>query len=286
MSQFTEIKTYVLNNGKEIPKIGLGVYDIPQNKTAQITYEALNKGYTHFDTAEYYDNEEEVGEGIAKWLKQSPQNKREKVFYVTKVFSPDGYNATKTTVEEMLAKVKDIDYIDLVLVHSPLSNKKNRLRTWEALQDAVFEGKVKSIGVSNYGIHHIQELLNWEGLKIKPVVNQIELHPWLMRTSLVEFCKKNEIILEAYCPLTHGMKLKDPTLLEISNKYKKSPAQILIKWSLQQGFVVLPKSSNIERLSENLNVFDFEITPKDIDILSHPDAYERFGDWDPTNYTG
>ncbi|KAJ9112054.1 hypothetical protein QFC19_000977 [Naganishia cerealis] len=244
-----------LNNGLKIPVIAMGVYMTPAGVASQVAYNALKVGYRHIDSAEFYKNEKEVGEGI-----------------------------TKRAIDECLQKVKDLQYIDMVLIHSPQSNRTKRLETWKALQEAVKSGKIKSIGVSNYGVHHMKELLEWDGLEIKPVVNQVELNPWLMRTHIVDYAKANGIVMEAYSPLTRGKNFHDPTLVQLAKKYQKTPAQVLIRWSLQQGFVVLPKSEKKDRAVENINVFDFDILSQDMKLLSHPESSQRFTNWDPTTY--
>lgn len=280
--------TYKLNNGAYIPVIALGVYKTATNVARKVVYDALNAGYRHFDTAEFYGNEKEVGQGIDQWLKDSGE-KRELVFYTSKIYdNHQGYKEAAKQIDVSLNRVKSLGYIDLLLIHSPLTSKEERLGTWKALQEAVKAGKVKSIGVSNYAIHHLNELFEWEGLEILPVVNQIELSPWLMRDELDDFCKTKNIYLQAYCPLTRGVKFGDPTLVELSKKYNKTPAQILIRWSLQKGYIVLPKSENKQRLIENLQVFDFDILKEDIDALSHPEAKEIFAGWyqDPLEFTG
>lgn len=260
---------------------------MPKEITADVTYLALEIGYRHFDSAELYGNEKEVAEGISKWLKNNKGTKREDIFYTTKIFDDhQGYRRAKAAIEVCLRKAKDLEYIDLVLIHSPQTNRDQRLGTWKALQEAVNEGKIKSIGVSNYGVHHIQELLLWKELTVKPVVNQIELHPWMMRTEIVNFCKAHDIILEAYCPLAHGLMMKDEVLQKMSKKYGKTGAQILIRWSLQMGFVPLPKTADKERAIQNFQVYDFEILEQDMEEISHPDAYERTGGWDPVHYRG
>lgn len=278
--------TFKLNNGNTIPVIALGVYKTSTNVAKQVVYDALEAGYRHFDSAEFYGNEREVGEGIAKWLKEKGE-KRESVFYTTKIFNNhQGYQKAARQIDASLSEVKELGYIDLVLVHSPLTNRELRLGTWKALQEAVEAGKIKNIGVSNYGIHHVQELLEWEGLKIKPVVNQVELSPWLTRHELDEWSKKHDILLQAYCPLTRGIKFSDPVLVEVSEKYGKTPAQVLIRWSLQMGFNVLPKSEKKLRVIANLDVFDFEISEEDMNKLTHPEAKEIFSGWgvDPLEY--
>lgn len=280
-------KTIKLNNGLTIPLIALGVYLTPKSITADVTYLALDAGYRHIDSAEWYENEKEVAIGITQWLKDNKGTERKDIFYTTKLFdNHQGYLRAKTAIDLCLARVKSLGYIDLMLIHSPQTNKEQRLGTWKALQEAVAEGKIKSIGVSNYGIHHLQELLLWKELKVKPVVNQIELHPWMMRTEIVNFCRAHDIELEAYCPLARGHMMQDVTLQEVAKKYKKTHAQILIRWSLQMGFIPLPKTTDKGRAVENFLVFDFEILDQDMEAISHPEAYERAGGWDPVHYRG
>lgn len=277
-------KFYKLSSGYTIPSIGFGTYEISPSKTADVVYNALKCGYRHFDTAVLYGNEFEVGQGICRWLKEDPaNNKREDVFYTTKLWdSQKGCNKAKKAIDHCLQEVEDLGYIDLLLMHSPLGGTQARLETYKAMQEAVDEGKVRSIGVSNFGPLHVDELLKWDGLKYKPVVNQIEISPWVMRQELADFCKSKGILIEAYAPLTHGQKLKDPDLLRISNEVGCDPAQALIRWSLQKGYIPLPKTQSISRLASNLNVFSFELTPDQINQIDKPFSYEPT-DWDCTN---
>ncbi|GMM56131.1 hypothetical protein DAKH74_027470 [Maudiozyma humilis] len=277
-----------LNNGREIPELGLGFWMTPESKSSDIAYNALKVGYRHFDSAQWYMNEKGVAKGILRWLKEDPRNnKRKDVFLTTKIKEPNqGYENTKRSLKESLEKIKGLGYFDLVLIHSPQTNKATRLETWKALQEAVEEGTVKSIGVSNYAVVHIQEILKWEGMTIKPVINQVEINPWLTRQEIVNFCHNNDIEVEAYSPLTRGKKLNDPTIVKIAKKYGKEPAQILIRWSLQKGFIVLPKTTHTERLQSNIDVFDFTISDEDIASMTHDDEYQVFCSWDPTTYRG
>lgn len=277
-------KSYKLSSGYTIPSVGLGTYELPPNKTAYLVHQALEVGYRHFDTAVLYGNEYEVGQGIKKWLNENPaENKRGDVFYTTKLWdSQHGYEKAKKAIDHCLQEVEDLGYIDLLLIHSPLGAKKLRLETYEAMQEAVDAGKVRSIGVSNYGFQHIEELLNWEKLKYKPVVNQIEISPWCMRQELADFCKKKGILVEAYAPLTHGTKLKDPDLVKVANEVGCDVGQALIRWSLQKGYIPLPKTQSVSRLASNLDVFSFEWTTDQMDQLDKPYAYEPT-DWECTN---
>lgn len=275
---------YKLSSGYSLPSIGLGTYDIPRGETANVVYEALKVGFRHMDTAVLYGNEHEVGQGIERWLQEDPEtNKREDVFYTTKLWnSQNGYENAKRAIRECLEKVKPLGYIDLLLIHSPLSGPRRRLETWKAMQEAVDEGLVKSIGVSNYGIKHIEELLGWDQLRHKPVVNQIEISPWLMRQQLADFCKSKGLVVEAYAPLTHGYKLNHPNVLRVAKEVGCNPGQVLIRWSLQHGYVPLPKSKTVNRLQGNFDTYNIELTPEQLSFLDQPDAYEPT-DWECTD---
>jgi diketogulonate reductase-like aldo/keto reductase len=271
VKNLTAQTTYRQLTGKEIPAIGLGVWQSSQDVTAQTVYDALNIGYRHIDSAQAYHNEKEVGEGIVRWLKEDPAaRKRSDVFYTTKVFR-HGYEHALASLKESFEKIKELEYIDLVLVHNGRSNKKLRLETYAALQEYVDKGIVKSIGVSNWGISALTELLAWDGLKHRPTVDQIELHPFLVRQELTDFLNKEGIVIEAYSPLTRGVKLDDATLVRIGKRHNKTSAQVLIRWSLERGYVSLPKSTNPARLRENFDVYDFELTEEEFEELTKLD---------------
>lgn len=275
-------KTIKLNSGYTIPTIGLGTWLIPSSAAPSVVYKALEAGYRHFDTAIYYQNERAVGEGIAKWLSEDSGRQRSDVFYTSKLWTFDTYARAKKEIEAALGEIDDtLGYIDLLLLHSPMGGSTARREAWRALQEAVESGKVKSIGISSWGKHHIDNLYEWDGFKIEPAVNQIEVHPWCMRQELTDYCKSKGIQIEAYSPLAHGEKLRDPTVVSIAKKYKVSSAQVLIRWNLQKGNIPLPKSSNIDRLRSNLEVYDFELTPDEVEKISHPEVHEPT-DWECT----
>ncbi|KAF5110623.1 hypothetical protein DV453_000680 [Geotrichum candidum] len=282
-----------LNSGYTIPIIGLGVYKATPSEATDSVLVALEAGYRHVDSAKAYNNERDCAEGILKFLEKPGQTvKREDIFYTTKIWNDDhGYEKATAAIDAALDKLsgfskegqttRNLEYIDLVLIHSPLSNREKRLGTWKALQEAVKAGKIKSIGVSNYGIPHLEELLNWDGLVIKPAANQIELHPWLQRPELVGYLRNKDIVPVAYAPLTRGQRLDDPQLAEYAKRYNKSPAQILIKWSIQAGFVSLPKSINPQRIKDNIDIDDFEFSAEDFEKLGDKNENGVTG-WDPT----
>ena len=284
MSKTTVPKAYKLSSGYILPSIGLGTYDIPRAETSEVVYQALKSGYRHLDTAVLYGNEHEVGQGIQKWLEEDPEhNKRQDVFYTTKLWnSQNGYSNAKRAIKECMEKVSPLGYIDLLLIHSPLSGTRRRLETYKAMQEAVDEGIVRSIGVSNYGKHHIDELLTWKELKHKPVVNQIEISPWIMRQDLADYCKSKGLVVEAFSPLTHGYKLKHPDVLLVAKETGTDAGRVLIRWSLQHGYVPLPKSRSVERLKGNVKAYDFELSPEQVSFLDQPQAYEPT-DWECTD---
>ncbi|MFW9853774.1 MAG: aldo/keto reductase [Candidatus Thorarchaeota archaeon] len=256
--------------------MGLGVYRSPSGPMTQnaVKY-ALEAGYIHVDTAKIYRNEQDVGQAI----KNSPIP-REDVWVTTKIWNADhGFDRAIKACGESLNKL-GFDYIDLLLIHWPV--EKLRLDTWRAMEALVDDEKCRSIGVSNYMRRHLEELL--DDCSIPPAVNQIELSPYnyLYRKEVVDYCRSKNITLEAYSPLTKGRKLNDPKLVEIATTYSKSPAQILIRWALQQDFIVIPKSTKKDRIQENGNVFDFEISEEDMSRLESFDE-ELITGWDPTN---
>ena len=278
--QVTPASTNVveLNDGTKIPRIGLGVYQTTPGKEAYDSCrEALRVGYRHIDSAKLYRNEEDVGKAI-----RDSGLPREDVYITTKLWALDYRQGEDPYEFAMRAAKKSLErlgtYIDLYLIHSP-HNANERLQFWKALEDLKKSGKVKSIGVSNYGVHHIQEILDHGS--IVPAVNQVEIHPFLRRDDLVAFCKEHGIVIEAYSPLAKAQKMNDPTLIRIGKKHSKSAAQVMIRWSIQKDYVTLPKSSNPERIKQNSLVFDFELDEEDMEMLDGQDAHFVTG-WDPT----
>ena len=257
---FTLNSTAKLNNGIQIPRLGLGVYQIPPGKsTVKAVKYALEIGYKHFDTAMIYGNESDVGTA----LKESDV-KREDIFITTKVWNSDqGYDATLKACESSLKRL-GLSYLDLYLIHWPVQEKI--IETWKAMIKLLDSRKVNAIGVSNYFIKELKETI--QSSEIVPAINQVEFHPFLYQKDLLQFCKNNLIQLEAYySPLTRGERLNDPDIVRTAKTYDKTPAQILVRWSLQHDLVVIPKSSHEKRILENSQVFDFHINQKDMEIL-------------------
>ena len=257
-----------LNSGFDIPSIGLGTWEIPGSKAKEVTLDALECGYRMIDTAMIYQNEDQVGLAI----EESGIN-RQDIYVTTKIWNTD-HDDVVGAFNKSLDLLK-LDYIDLYLIHWPSKENDVRLQTWETMHELMTSGRAKSIGVSNYSINHLEELIGKTG--IVPSVNQVPISPFTVDTQffqishnreLIKYCKDKGIAIEAYSPLTRGLKLQNPDLVQISNRYNKTPAQILIRWSLQRGFVVIPKSQNKQRISENFNVFDFQINDKDMQTLN------------------
>ncbi|TFK44354.1 Aldo/keto reductase [Crucibulum laeve] len=260
--------------GQMLPLLGFGVY---QNYTTKDScLGAFKTGYRHVDSAQMYRNEAEVGEALREAGLQ-----REEVFVTSKVGSKNhGYEKTLKGIDESLQRFK-FDYIDLFLIHDPYSGTEKRIETWKALIKAKQDGKLKNIGVSNYGVKHLEEIKN-AGLET-PVVNQIELHPLCQQRPIVEYCQKHNIIVQAYCPIIRG-KLDIPIVKELAKKYNKDGAQILIRWSLQRGFVPLPKSATPSRIQSNAQVYDFELTDEEVRKLDELDQGKAGAySWNPVD---
>eukprot|EP00800_Vazella_pourtalesii_P020613 TRINITY_DN7351_c0_g2_i1.p1 TRINITY_DN7351_c0_g2~~TRINITY_DN7351_c0_g2_i1.p1 ORF type:complete len:285 (+),score=68.70 TRINITY_DN7351_c0_g2_i1:33-887(+) len=262
-----------LNDGVEIPRIGFGTYlNTGQLATDTMSW-ALDAGYRLIDTAKLYQNETEIGIAIKKC-----GIPRDQLFIITKLW--DDSHGEKAATKAFMDSLHQlgVEYIDLYLIHSPHCGKI--VDTWRALLSLKAKGLVRSIGVSNFGVHHLKALQSSFPTDL-PSVNQLELTPYLTRTELVSYCREQGIALIAYSPLTQGHMLKDSPLTQTALKYKKSTAQLLIRWGVQSGFVVIPKSSREERIRENIDVFDFDISPADMEQLDELDRYAVF-DWDPT----
>lgn len=278
-------KTHKLPDGRVFPNIGFGTYLIPPTETTESVLNALQVGYRLIDTAACYINEEETADAIAQFIDSSSGKvDRKDVIYTSKLWEPDyGYEGAKRGVEESLRNAKVIDYIDLYLIHSPKGGKETRIQTWRALQEYVDKGKIKAIGVSNWSDKHLKELLEWEGLTVRPVVNQIELNPWFQQNTIVEFCQKENIIVEAYSPLTLGRRLDHPQVTALAKKYNVTPGQVLLRWAIDRGTVPIPKTLRKERMIENFSSLDFKFTDEDLKNLGDPtERYVTVPEWDPT----
>ncbi|KIJ55022.1 hypothetical protein M422DRAFT_241102 [Sphaerobolus stellatus SS14] len=245
-----------------MPIIGLGVYKNYSTKDSCL--EAFNVGYRHVDTAQAYKSEAHVGAAV-----HESGLKREDIFVTTKCISKThGYESTLKGVDLSLDRF-GFDCIDLFLMHDPYAGKDRRLATYKALQECKQAGKIRDVGVSNFGVHHLEEIRT-AGYPM-PAVNQIELHPLCQQRPIVEYCRANAIVIQAYSPLLQGQ-MDHPVFRSLAEKHKKDIAQILIRWSLQKGFIPLPKSAQPQRIASNIQVFDFELSEEDMDEL---DALDR-----------
>lgn len=268
--------TYTLSNGVEIPVMGLGVYkNVDETELETAVTSALEYGYRHIDTAKVYRNEKGVGRAI-----KDSGVPREEIFVTTKVWNTDqGYDKTLKAFDESLEDL-DMDYIDLYLIHWPMQG--TYVDTWKALEKLYKDGKVRAIGVSNFNPHHLQDLFN--ECEIKPMLNQVEYHPHLAQPELKTFCREHDILLEAWSPLKRGRMFDEPVLVELAEKYGKTPAQIILRWDVETGVSTIPKSVSADRVRENGDVFDFELTAEEIKKISSLNRHERVGK-DPDKVT-
>lgn len=263
-----------LNNGVEIPYLGLGTYNITRRKEVDIAiHSALDAGYRLIDTAAAYYNEKEIGEAI-----KSSSVPREEIFITTKLDNSDhGYKSAGKAFDKSLKKL-GLDYIDLYLIHWPM---RKRNESWKAMEEMLKQNKCKAIGVSNYTIRHLKEL--FENSSTTPSVNQFEFNPFVFEDEILIFCQNHNIAAEAYTPITRGDRFKHPTIKELSDKYEKTPSQIMLRWALQHNVIVIPKSSNPERIKENSDIFDFNISNEDMEELNSLNENMRFSP-DPYNF--
>jgi 2,5-diketo-D-gluconate reductase A len=276
MSDVTSIPTVSLRDGVEIPQLGFGVFQVPPEETQEVVEVALATGYRHIDTAAAYRNEAAVGAAIAA-AGLSP----EEVFVTTKLWnSEQGYDSTLRAFEKSLERLR-MDRVDLYLIHWPVPTEDRYLDTWRAFERIQDEGRSRSIGVSNFRVEDL-ERLRQEAERL-PTVNQIELHPRLQQAELRAWHADHGVATEAWSPLAQGALLDDDTIETIAAHHEKTPAQTILRWHLQLGNVVIPKSVTPERIRENIEIFDFELSEDDMAAIARLDAGERTGP-DPTNF--
>lgn len=271
--------TTTLNNGVKMPWLGLGVFKVEEGpELVNAVKTAIKHGYRSIDTAAIYGNEEGVGKGIQEGLKEAGIS-REDLFVTSKVWNEDlGYESTLAAYETSLKKL-GLDYLDLYLIHWPVEGKYKD--AWRALETLYKEGRVKAIGVSNFQVHHLEDLM--KDAEIKPVINQVELHPRLTQKELKAFCQDNNIQLEAWSPLMQGQLLDNEVLKEIAAKHNKSVAQVIVRWDLQNGIMTIPKSTKEHRIVENVDLFDFELTQEELEVIDGLNQNHRVGP-DPDNF--
>jgi 2,5-diketo-D-gluconate reductase A len=273
------VPTITLNNGVEIPQLGFGVYQVPPEETADAVRSALEVGYRHIDTAEMYGNEQGVGEGI-----RDSGIPREEVFVTSKL--NNGFHAHEDALKAFDGTLEALkfDYVDLFLVHWPLPGiDVDYVETWKAMEEIYRSGRAKSIGVSNFEVHHLRRLFG--ETEIRPAVNQIEVHPYLTQDPLRAFDAEHEIATEAWSPIAQGKVLSDPTIIRVAERHGRTPSQVTLRWHLQRGDIVFPKSVTRSRVEENFDVFGFELTEDDLREITALNRDERTGpDPDTFNY--
>jgi 2,5-diketo-D-gluconate reductase A len=253
------IPTLTMNDGRSIPQIGYGCWQIPEDKSPGLVGDALKAGYRLIDTAAAYGNEAEVGKGV-----RDSGVPRGEIFVTTKLWNDrQGPDAAKA-FEESLNKL-GLDYVDLYLIHWPCPQRRLFVETWKAMIALRDAGKIKSIGVSNFTDEHLATLVGETG--VTPAVNQIELHPYFQRQDAHAADKARGIVTEAWSPLGRGEELKDPVIAEIAKAHGKSPAQVILRWHIQIGVVVIPKSANPQRIVENISIFDFTLSPEEMERI-------------------
>jgi 2,5-diketo-D-gluconate reductase A len=269
----TAVPDIQLNNGQTIPQFGFGVFLIPPGGTVEAVGTALQAGYRHIDTAEGYGNEREVGEAVRK-----SGLDRSDVFVTSKLDNDSHEPDVARRAFDRTLEALGFDYIDLFLIHWPLPTRYNGdfVSTWKTLEEFYRDGRARSIGVSNFTEHHLRRLFRES--EIRPAVNQIEVHPYLTQNELRAFCAEHEIAVEAWSPLARGRELlQDPEIDEIARQHDRTPAQVVLRWHIQKGHIVFPKSVTPERIRENIDVFGFELSDGDVERISALNRNERTG---------
>ncbi|MFE4856619.1 aldo/keto reductase [Streptomyces sp. NPDC056670] len=274
----TAVPTITLNNGVRIPQLGFGTFQIPKDETRETTLAALEAGYRHIDTAQMYGNEKEVGQAV-----RDSGLDRGDVFVTSKLNNDahahdDALAAFDRTMDEL-----GLDHLDLFLIHWPLPGKGDFTETWQAMEEIYGSGRAKAIGVSNFQPHHLRRLM--ESSVVVPAVNQIEVHPYLTQDDVRAFGAEHDIATEAWSPIAQGKVLDDPAINRIADRVGKSPAQVTLRWHLQRGDIVFPKSVTKKRIEENFDLFDFELTEGDLGEISALNRDERTGP-DPDRFNG
>ncbi|MEE4544989.1 aldo/keto reductase [Streptomyces sp. V4-01] len=266
----TSVPTVTLNNGVEIPQLGFGVFQIEPENTRDAVLAALETGYRHIDTAEMYGNEKQVGEAV-----RDSGVPREEVFVTSKLNNghhayDDALAAFARTMDDL-----DMDYLDLFLVHWPLPGVGDFVETWKAMEEIYRSGRAKAVGVSNFQPSHLQRIFH--EADVVPAVNQVEIHPYLAQDDLRAFDAEHGIATEAWSPIAQGKVLDDPVITAIAERLDRTPAQVTLRWHLQRGDIVFPKSVTRSRVEENFRLFDFELTGQDMAAITSLDRGERSG---------
>ncbi|OCT52798.1 Prostaglandin F synthase [Cladophialophora carrionii] len=279
MADLSLTSTFQLNNGNAMPILAFGTAS--KNDSKQEVLTALRHSYTHIDTAHIYGTEKDVGEAI-----RASGIPRSKLFIASKLWDPDftrdgALQGVKQSLDAM-----QLDYLDLFLLHNPRGGAGRRRDAWLGLQDAVQAGLVRSIGVSNWSIKHLEQLAQGEGVKIVPACNQIEFHPWNQQAEIVKYCKGKGIQITAFSALAQGKRMDDKLINSLAAKYGKSPSQVILRWMVQRQIVPITKSSKEERVKQTTEIFGWELDPKDCEDIDKLDEgmKARIGDWDPDEH--
>jgi 2,5-diketo-D-gluconate reductase A len=276
----TAIPEIMLNNGQRIPQLGFGTFKIPPPETEAVVARALEAGYRHIDTAEMYANEAEVGQAIGK-----SGLSRGEVFVTTKLSNDAHLPDDARRAFDGSLKALGVEYVDMFLIHWPLPTRYDGdfVSTWRTLEEFYRDGRARSIGVSNFQPHHLRRI-HTEG-EITPAVDQIEVNPYLTQDDVRRFCAEHEIAVEAWAPLGRGRLLADPTIDEVARRYGKTPAQVVLRWHVERGDIIFPKSVTPARIRENTDIFDFELTGADVEAITALNQNQRTGP-DPDKFAG
>jgi 2,5-diketo-D-gluconate reductase A len=268
----TAIPDITLNNGQRIPQFGFGVFLVPPAETTGAVTSALEAGYRHVDTAQAYGNEAEVGAAISQFGVD-----RADVFVTTKLRNAAHRPDDARAAFDGSLKALGFDYVDLFLIHWPLPTRYDGdfVSTWQTLEEFYRDGRARSIGVSNFQPHHLRRI--HQECEITPAVDQIEVHPYLTQDDVRGFCAEHQITVEAWSPIARGNALGDPTIDDIARRYGKTPAQVILRWHIERGDIVFPKSVTPARIRENIDIFDFELTGEDVEAISALNRNERTG---------
>lgn len=272
----TAVPMIRLSDGNQIPQFGLGVFQVPPSDTARVCREAIAAGYRMIDTAEGYNNEQGVGDAIA-----TGGVAREELFITSKLNNPEhGYDSTMRAFEESMSKLQ-LEVLDLFLIHWPQPNLDRYVETWKAFVELQKSGRITSIGVSNFNPDHIERIVGETG--VTPVVDQIELHPRFQQRDKRDFLAEREIAIQSWTPLGRGL-LSEPVVAEIGTKQGKSPAQVILRWHVQQNLIVFPKTVHPHRMRENMDIFDFELSAEDMAAIDAFDSADGRGGPDPERW--
>ncbi|WP_016697139.1 aldo/keto reductase [Actinoalloteichus spitiensis] len=275
----SKVPNLTLNNGVEIPQLGFGVFQVPPEDARRTVATALRTGYRSIDTAKAYSNESGVGQAVAE-----SGLPREEIFVTTKLLNAEqGYDSALRAFDASMTEL-GLDYLDLYLIHWPLPGRDLYVETWKAFERLYEEGRVRAIGVSNFTIDHLKRL--FDETDIVPSINQVELHPKLQQPELRAFHAEHGILTEAWSPLAQGDVLADPVVTRLAEKHGRTPAQVILRWHLDIGNVVIPKSVTPSRIEENFDLFGFHLDPEDIEALAPLDSGTRVLGLDPATFNG